>query len=236
MTGKDEDRGQNRSGADATPVVGTRLNAEARWPMAMAVAVAVGLQVCRPGWLLMSPRWVSPTVWSLLLGSLILADPGKIDDRSRKLRVLSILLVSLVALGALEVTVALIWDLIHGGPNTNSAGTLLAASGIVWVHNGIAFSLLYWEFDGGGSATRAHGLPKYPDLAFPQTLTPEVASREWRPRFVDYLYLGFTNATAFSPTDVMPLAAWAKVLMTVQATESLVILLLVVGRAVNVLT
>jgi hypothetical protein len=101
---------------------------------------------------------------------------------------------------------------------------------------GIAFSLLYGEFDGGGSDTRAHGLPRYPDFAFPQTLTPEVAPPGWRPRFLDSLYLGFTNATAFSPTDVMPLALWAKALMTIQSMESLAIVVLVVGRAVNVLT
>jgi hypothetical protein len=218
------------------PAVAIPVNAEARWPMATAVAVAIALQLFKPGWLLLSPRWMSPIIWSLPLCSLILADPGKIDNRSRRLRTISILLVSFVVIGALEATVALIRELIHGGPNTNSAGTLLVASAIVWIQNGIAFSLLYWEFDGGGSATRAHGLPRYPDFAFPQTLTPEVAPPGWRPRFLDYLYLGFTNATAFSPTDVMPLAPWAKALMTIQSMESLAILVLVVGRAVNVLT
>jgi len=236
MTGREENGGSARRGADAAPVVAGPVNAEARWPMAMAVIVAVGLQLCKPEWLLISPRWISPIVWSMLLCSLILADPGKIDDRSRRLRVLSIVLVSLMALGALEATVALVGELIHGGANTDSAATLLTASAIVWGQNGIAFSLLYWEFDGGGSAARAHGLPKFPDFAFPQTLTPEVAPPEWRPRFVDYLYLGFTNATAFSPTDVMPLSPWTKLLMAVQAMESIAILVLVVGRAVNVLT
>ena len=77
--------------------------------------------------------------------------------------------------------------------------------------------------------------PAYPDLAFPEQLNPNVAPPGWRPEFLDYLYLGFTNATALSPTDVMPLARWAKAAMTVQATGSLFILGLVIARAVNIL-
>jgi hypothetical protein len=204
--------------------------------MASAVAVAAILGFLRPESLSLTPRWLLPAAWSILLIALVLADPGKIDKRSEVLRVLSIGLVSLVTVGALESTVALVVELILGGPDTNAAGALLAASAIVWIDNGIAFSLLYWEFDGGGSAARAHRLPQYPDLAFPQTLTPALAPPDWRPKFIDYLYLGFTNATAFSPTDVMPLAPWAKILMALQAMVSLAILLLVVSRAINVLT
>jgi hypothetical protein len=78
-------------------------------------------------------------------------------------------------------------------------------------------------------------LPEFPDLAFPELLNPGVAAPAWRPDFFDYLYLGFTNATAFSPTDVMPLARWAKLAMAIQAAGSLVILGLVIARAVNIL-
>jgi uncharacterized membrane protein len=104
----------------------------------------------------------------------------------------------------------------------------------VWVSNNLAFALLYWELDGGGPAARAHHVPKCPDLAFPQQLNPELGWKNWRPRFIDYLYLGFTNATAFSPTDVMPLVPWAKIAMALQSLVSLAILGLVVARAVNV--
>jgi hypothetical protein len=106
----------------------------------------------------------------------------------------------------------------------------------VWVSNNIAFALLYWELDSGGAAARAHALPDHPDLAFPQQMNPDIAPTNWRPRFIDYLYVAFTNATAFSPTDAMPLAPWAKVAMAVQAAISLAVLGLVVARAVNVLT
>ena len=130
--------------------------------------------------------------------------------------------------------VALIDDLIHGGPETNSASDLLEAGSIVWASNNIAFALLYWDLDGGGAAARALDSPRRIDLAFPQEINPGLASPDWRPRFIDYFYLGFTNATAFSPTDVMPLAPWAKLAMTLQAVISLGILGLVIARAVNV--
>ena len=77
-------------------------------------------------------------------------------------------------------------------------------------------------------------VPLHPDLAFPQHQNPRIGPPGWRPQFIDYLYFGFTNATAFSPTDVMPLVPWAKVAMAVQATVSLAILGLVVARAVNI--
>jgi uncharacterized membrane protein len=119
---------------------------------------------------------------------------------------------------------------------TNSASELLEAGTIVWVSNNIAFALLYWELDGGGAAARAHQLPTHHGFAFPQQMNPRIESPDWRPRFIDYLYLGFTNATAFSPTDVMPLAPWAKIAMAVQSLVSLGILGLVIARAVNVFT
>ena len=120
---------------------------------------------------------------------------------------------------SLWATVLLIDDLIHGGTETNSASDLLQAGAIVWVSNNIAFALLYWELDGGGAAARAHNPVGHADFGFPQQLNPRIARPSWRPRFIDYLYLGFTNATAFSPTDVMPLAPWAKIAMTVSRSS-----------------
>src|SRR4029453_3780202 len=104
---------------------------------------------------------------------------------------------------------------------------------VVWLSNNIAFALLYWELDGGGAAARAHHAADPLDLAFPQQLNPRPASPQWEPCFIDYLYLGFTNATAFSPTDVIPLVPWAKITMAVQAVISIAILGLVIARAVN---
>jgi uncharacterized membrane protein len=99
----------------------------------------------------------------------------------------------------------------------------------------IAFALWYWEFDRGGPVARALAIKPYPDFEFPQMTSPELAPPSWEPMFADYFYLSFTNATAFSPTDVMPLSRWAKMLMLVQSAVSLLLAALVIARAVNIL-
>lgn len=213
-----------------------QVGGEARWPMAGAVLAAMVLTYLLPDDIRLGPNWFLPLLEGLLLVAVIAGDPVAISRRSRALRALSIGLVAVLVLGALWATVLLISHLIQGGPETNSASDLLEAGSIVWVSNNIAFALLYWELDGGGAAARAHHLPDHLDLAFPQQLNPGIAPPNWRPRFIDYLYLGFTNATAFSPTDVMPLVPWAKITMVVQSVISLAILGLVVARAVNVFT
>jgi uncharacterized membrane protein len=213
-----------------------RVIAESRWPMASAVVAAMVLTFLLPDGFGFGLFWVFPVIEGALLVALIVADPGRIDRRQSQLRWLSIGLVAVLAFGALWATAQLISDLINGGPETNSGADLLQAGAVVWVSNNIAFALLYWELDGGGAAQRAHQMRARPELAFPQQLNPNLGWSDWRPRFIDYLYLGFTNATAFSPTDVMPLVPWAKIMMTVQSLISLTILGLVIARAVNVLT
>jgi hypothetical protein len=212
------------------PVIG-----ESRWPMTVAVLAVIVLTLLLPHSLVTRPRWGVPIVESLLLIAVIIGDPGKIDRRSRPVRIMSVTLIALLVLTTLWCTAQLIHQLVSGGAATSSAGTLLAAGGIVWASNCLAFSLLYWELDSGGPAVRAHGLPAHPDFAFPQQLSPEIMPQDWRPQFIDYLYLGFTTATAFSPTDVMPLRTWNKMAMMAQSTIALVLLGLVIARAVNVL-
>jgi uncharacterized membrane protein len=114
-------------------------------------------------------------------------------------------------------------------------GRLLAAGAAIWLTNVIVFGLAYWEFDRGGPAVRAGGREAFPDFLFPQMQDPAVAPPDWEPAFADYLYLSFTNATAFSPTDVMPLSRWAKLLMMFQSGVALILAALVIARAVNVL-
>ena len=215
---------------------GDEVLGEARWPMVGAVLAAIVLTILLPDEVRVGPKWLLPLVEGVLLVIVIVADPVTISRRTRELRSVSIVLVSVLVLATLWSTGLLIYDLIEGGPETNSASDLLEAGSAIWLSNIIAFSLLYWEMDGGGAAARAHGIPRHDDFAFPQHSNPHLASPEWRPRFVDYLYLGFTNATAFSPTDVMPLAPWAKMTMAVQSVISIAILGLVIARAVNVFT
>ncbi|MFD5507677.1 hypothetical protein [Streptomyces sp. NPDC059761] len=211
------------------------VHAETRWPMAAAVIASAVLTLLLPDDLRLGPRWALPLAEGLLLVVLISGDPVRIGRRSTALRAVSIALVTVLACGAIWSTVRLIDDLIHGGTETNSATALLLAGSSVWASTVLAFSLLYFELDCGGPAARSHHMPPTPALAFPQQLSPELNASHWRPRYVDYLYLGFTNSTALSPTDVMPLAPWAKSVMTLQSIVSLVILGLVIARAVNVL-
>jgi hypothetical protein len=221
-----------RSGrSDDEVVVG-----ESRWPMATAVVAAVILTELLPDELRAGPQFVLPVIAGLLLVGVVLGDPGKIDRTSHRLRMLSILLVSILVFGALWATVQLVDDLIHGSELTNSASKLLEVGFVVWLLNIVSFALLYWELDGGGAAARAHRIPTHPDLAFPQQLNPELAPADWRPIFIDYLYLAFTTATALSPTDTMPLVPWSKITMAFQSAISIVVLGLIVARAVNAFT
>jgi uncharacterized membrane protein len=203
--------------------------------MATAVVAASALTMLRPAEVRVLPAGILPAVEATLLVLLVVRDPGRIDRRSRTLRMVSICVVALLVADALVATGHLVTVLVQGGRTTNSAESLLAAGAVVWVSNILAFALLYWELDSGGSAARAHGSAARPDLAFPQQLNPELAPPGWRPQFHDYLYLGLTSSTAFSPTDVMPLAGWAKLAMSVQSLISLSVLGLVIARAVNVL-
>jgi hypothetical protein len=172
-------------------------------------------------------------VEGLLLIALIVGDPGR-GSTARALAAARRSPSCGPPASTLGSTALLIYDMAIGSPLTNAADQLLLAGAKVWLGNNIAFALLYWEFDGG--VRPAHGLPRYPDLAFPQQLNPELARPGWRPEFLDYLYVGFTTASAFSPTDTMPLAHWAKVAMSSQALVSFIVVGLILARAVNAFT
>jgi hypothetical protein len=208
---------------------------EKRWPMAVTLVVAMALPLLLPNRFSLVPRWIPPLVEAALLVALIVADPGRIDRRSRVVRGISIGLVVLLVAGSATVTARLVVDLIRGGPETNSPGELLRIGFLVWLYTIISFAFLYWTLDSGGPEARATSEPDFPDLAFPEHLNPAVRPPGWRPEFFDYLYLGFTNSTAFSPTDVMPVRHWVKLAMALQAAASLLVLGLVIARAVNIL-
>ncbi len=209
---------------------------ESRWPMALAVLALMAAALVAPPRLSILPGWLLASIEGLLLLALIVGDPGRIDRTGPWQRRTSIALVVVILASTLGSTALLIYDLMTGSPLTSQADQLLLAGAKVWLGNNIAFAFLYWEFDAGGPAIRAHGMPRYPDLAFPQQLNPEVAPPGWRPQFIDYLYVGFTTANAFSPTDTMPMVHWAKVAMGSQALISFVVVGLVLARAVNVFT
>ena len=213
---------------------------EPRWPIALAllsfIAITIVLRVAEPQRESLGSPWVVPGFEIALLGVLLTADPARVGRRARWLRRLSIALVLALLVAALISAVVLIVELVRGGKVTNSASSLLASGALIWLGNVLVFSLLYWMLDSGGPLARYRREREFPDFAFTQQLSPELAPPDWRPQFVDYLILGLTTSTAFSPTDVMPMARWAKLTMALQSLLSLVVVGLVIARAVNVFT
>ena len=207
--------------------------AEQRWTASAFVLVAMAIPFLLPARYAAGTAWLLPAIEGLVLLTLIVVDPGRIDRPGRWVRGLSVGLVVAIAAGAAWAAARLVWDLLHGDPQTEAANQLLVAGALVWLQTVIAFAFLYWELDGGGPVNRHLRPAEHPDLAFPQHLEPRLAPSGWRPVFFDYLYLALTNATAFSPTDVMPLSRRAKLAMASQSLLSIVILSLVVANAVN---
>jgi uncharacterized membrane protein len=209
---------------------------ESRLPVLITLLVAMALPFLMPDALLPGPRWLFPLIIGALMVGEIAVDPGRIDRRSRQAHWFRLGLVGVLLVTSVWSTVVLADALIYGQSDfTETAAQLLRSGALVWVLVVIAFTFLYWELDAGGPGERAHVERRRVDLAFPQDLNPEVTPPGWRPTFVDYLYVGITNGSAFSPTDTMPLTHWAKLSMAIQSLTSLVILGLVVARAVNIL-
>ncbi len=221
------------SSASAAPAIG-----ESLWPPVAAVVaflvLNVTVRIAIPIEGVFRAAWLTPALEVLVLVVLVTSNPTSAAER-RRLRRLALILVGLLVAAALWATGVLISDLVRGVGVSGDAGDLLLTGSIVWLGNNLAFALLYWLMDGGGPSVRAR-LAVPVDFAFTQQMSPELAPGGWRPVFLDYLHLGFTNATAFSPTDVMPLSHRAKYAMLVQSTVALALFGLVVARAVNAFT
>jgi hypothetical protein len=202
--------------------------------MVVFMALNIALRVWLPAEGAVHVPWLAPLAEALLIVVLLTSDPANREERVR-LRRLALLLVGIFVTAALWSTGLLIYDLIQGRGVTQEPDQLLASGALVWLGNNLAFALLYWLIDGGGPTARA-GRSVPVDFAFTQHMSPELAPPGWRPVFLDYLHLGFTNATAFSPTDVMPLSHRAKGAMVVQSTIALALFGLIVARAVNAFT
>ena len=208
---------------------------EPRWHVALAAAAAIGLQMPLPGRLvLLRPTWLLPVLEAALLVLLTALNPRRIDRESGTLRWLGLAVAGVISLANAWSAGRLVIGLVQGTEG-NAPGPLLGSGLVIWLTNVIVFGMWYWEFDRGGPAARAQATHYYPDFLFVQMTSPDMAPANWEPRFGDYLYLSFTNATAFSPTDVMPLSRWAKGAMAVQAGVSIVTVALVIARAVNIL-
>jgi uncharacterized membrane protein len=207
---------------------------EPRLPVSIAIVVAIALQSALPDRVANQPRWIPPAIAGVLLIGIIAANPSHINRRSPALRAATLLLIAVMSAANIASAARLIVDLVRAEGLRNPTQLLLTGAAI-WLTNMIVFALWYWEFDRGGPVARAVAPRPYPDFLFPQMTSPELAPEHWEPQFVDYMYMSFTNATAFSPTDVMPLSRWAKLTMLLQSAISLVTVALVIARAVNIL-
>jgi uncharacterized membrane protein len=221
---------------------------------AAALVAAAALYADMPSRFIVGPgggafsvvRWVVPALTVFVLVTFVVIRPrGRLveafgwGERSlhltrRRLALMSIGFVSL----ANSVSIILLVHLLVNGELTNkttAAAELLRAAVHMWVVNVLLFGLWYWQLDGGGPVNRQTCAPHQRDFLFPQNTEPALEESGWHPEFLDYLYLSFTNAAAFSPTDTMPLSRWAKMLMLVQSAISLALAVMVVARAVNIL-
>jgi hypothetical protein len=205
--------------------------------MALAVLVAGGLRAVLPPELRAGDaRWVFVVVVLVpLLAVMIIGDPGRIDRDSTWLRVLTGTLIGLISAVNASAAVRLVAGIIGNAKFTHDANTLLASGGAIWLTNVIAFGLWYWDLDRGGAAARARGDDRLPAFVFPEMTNPQYVPAGWYPKFMDYLHVSFTTATAFSPTDVSAIKSWAKLMMMAEEAISLVVAVLVVSRAVNIL-
>jgi uncharacterized membrane protein len=221
-------------GSRVVPAWQRATEGEPRWQVSLGVVAAIAMQVTLPQEVVLRPRWLLPTLAGILLVALVAANPRRINRRSPALRAGSMVLIAMISLANAWSAGRLVTDLLRG-TETGDATRLLLTGGAIWLTNVITFALWYWELDRGGPVGRAHAIRKHPDFLFAQMENPAMAPDDWEPAFVDYLYLSFTNAAAFSPTDVLPLSRWAKLTMLVQSAVSLATVALVVARAVNTL-
>jgi hypothetical protein len=219
------------------------------WPTAAIIASAV-LYADLPTRFIAGPnagafgivRWVVPVLTGLFLAALLVTLPGghvaqSLGWAGERLhltrRWLALATIAIVSAANVASIILLVHLLVNGA--AANAPVLLRAAVHMWVVNVLLFGLWYWQLDAGGPIARPHSTPAGWDFLFPQQTEEQLRRTGWRPLFLDYLYVSFTNASAFSPTDTMPLSRWSKMLMLAQSAVSLTLAVMVVARAVNIL-
>ena len=209
---------------------------ERRWPVVLIVLGVTVLLVALPARVRMMPQWSQHLVGAIVLTPLlgVAITRGRVPAWLRLERWVTFAFCAASIMMVVAMVGVLISAIVSG--DARATGLPLLSSGCAaWVLNVATFGLLHWQLDAGGPEARADGKPDYCDWQFPQLEAPHLVRPNWRPKFVDYLALSFTTATAFSPTDVLPLTHRAKALMMLQSLISLVTIAVVASRAINVL-
>jgi hypothetical protein len=203
------------------------------WPAQLTVAVAIGLYLALPDRVTVGPTWLLPSVETVLLATLVVVAPSRATSHVRAVRRFALAVIGLVSVVNIVSLVLLVHFLVAGG--AVHGAQLIGSGALLWLTNVLLFGVWYWELDRGGPVARFERPDELVDFLFPQMGDERFVARHWRPGFADYLYTSLTNATAFSPTDTMPVTHTAKAVMALQSVSALLTVGLVVARAVNIL-
>ena len=227
--------------------LGQAVHHEPRWHASVAVLAALLLYITLPSRLTIGPTWIAPLLVLIILIPLSILAPRRHKETTR-MRFWGILLIAIVNFFNVASIALLIFSFFHplkiAAPV--SASQLLLHGMQIWFTNILVFALWFWELDGDGPEARAHADTaaniRNADFLFPQVQMTIAGSEPvpcidplWKPQFFDYLYLAFTNSTAFSPADVMPLTQWAKFLMLMESLISLITIAIVLARSVSLI-
>lgn len=208
---------------------------EPRWPMVVALIAVSTLNFAMPAAISPGPAWL------LMLVVVGVSAPAMLLHRYRRYKGAMILGFAALIVVTLFMVMSLVLLILALLSHKEEAGRMLLSAALLWTSNVLVFACWYWRLDAGGPHQRdlrgAHtdGAFLFPQMTLDPALREQMGEQDWRPGFVDYLFLAFNTSTAFSPTDVPVMDRWAKVLMMLQASISLATLALLAARAVNIL-
>jgi hypothetical protein len=199
-----------------------------RWTVSIGILLTGVIYLFLPSELTIGPDWTLLAIELVLISPLWIFWVTGHTLSYRTTRLISFVLLGCVTAGLVTALIILILDL----SNFKRGFTLLRTAGLLWVFNVLVFTLWYWDTDGGGPRKRHEANHEAVDLQFPQQ--QDGKSGQWAPDFIDYLFVAFTGATAFSPTDTFPLTHRAKLLMMIEASISLIIVAVLISRVANI--
>jgi hypothetical protein len=208
--------------------------AEPRWPPMLAIIAVLFLLEVLPQRIRLLPAWAPYVISIAAIAPMVAVTLAPASARWANIERAIVLLFVAIATALTVVGLANLIRMTVSHPEISGI-RLLTSSIAVWGTNVLMFSLLYWQIDRGGPTTRAGNVNIKPDWLFPQEGAPEDVPPGWRLSYVDYLFLGYSTATAFSPTDALPLTSRAKMLMMLESTISLLTIVIVGARAINIM-